>query len=288
VNWPYYIAAHTDEENPHYGGEGSLDIGRIDDIGSDICLARLHESFGAVPMQLYLGPSMQAINGTVHSKLTIYDRLLSQFKFKKSKPEKRSRQCPKEEQKPVCQLGNIFDAISDRDFALLAYDSKDCSIHLIFSKQTNADKLNRFDFASKSYLGVPHGWLSLYTSEDDGKLKPVLSTATADTHLICAPSNCNRIIHDPITGTNRFDCDISKNCTFTYDDLNWHLYVNDPWTNIINILAEAKVNSYDAETIHIGSIAIGMNGSGAQTLVQYSKKNKHYFWTFAYDSAENV
>jgi len=187
----------------------------------------------------------------------------------------------------ICQLGNIFTAIPDRDFALLVYNSEDCRIHLIFSNQTNAEKLNQFEFTDSLFYKVPRGWISLYKSKKDGVLKPVLTMASFESQLTCAAESCNRLVHDPITGTNRFDCDLTKSCSVTFDSSNeWHLYVNDPNTNVLNVIANTK---YSSGLVYIGRQNISSNGTISPLAMHAfnNEKNLNY-WTFAYDTTKNV
>jgi hypothetical protein len=291
TSYPYYIAAHIDYGLLGVYGKGSVDIGRVDNIGSEICLARLHESYPVLPVQLYLGPSKKTSNETLTVDTTLYDMLKTQYKknliniSKIAKTEENQPQCPKKEQKSVCQLGNIFNAIPDREFALLVYDSKDCSIYLIFSNQTNAEKLNQFEFADNADHRVPRGWLSLYTAEKSGKLMPVLTTGANHTYLVCAPSNCNRLTYNPITGTNRFDCDFSTNCTVTYYVTNWYYYVNDPRTNVLYVIA--KMEMADDPT-DFGEHTITVDGPSSLLIERYDNPFDRYFQMFSLDSIKYV
>jgi hypothetical protein len=71
-----------------------------------------------------------------------------------------------------CRLGNIYKAIPNRHFALLTMNQANCAIHLIFSDESDADKLNGMKLRpSRNFNTV--NWLSLYM--DNGRLTPVLA-----------------------------------------------------------------------------------------------------------------
>jgi len=125
----------------------------------------------------------------------------------------------------------------------------------------------------------------LYTSEDDGRLKPVLTTASTDTQLVCASSECDRVIYDPKSGTNRFNCDISTTCNASYDSSNWYFYVNDPRTSMINVIQITKAKP---RAMYLGNQLITGNGALPIIIDGYKKDLERDFWMFAFDPAEKV
>jgi hypothetical protein len=73
-----------------------------------------------------------------------------------------------------CRLGNIYKIITDRHFALLALNPDDCKVHLIFSDESNPDRLNQRQLTSHNPHSrcADHPAVSLYT-DDHGMLQPI-------------------------------------------------------------------------------------------------------------------
>jgi len=164
---------------------------------------------------------------------------------------------------------------------LLILNPSNCGIHLVFSDETDAKKLNKFKFAEHHKMRKT--WMSLFTAEN-GNLVPVIAIDSRDTHMLCAMDNCNKFTFDNVTGTRRFDCDLVKHCQTRYDRGMFYQYTNDARTNMLNVMLKQIYGYF----VYFEDYLISSSYNSTLQNDQFFKDAGLQFRSMAFDATNNV
>jgi len=180
-------------------------------------------------------------------------------------------------------MGNIYNIITDRQFIILLANPVDCSIHLIFSDETNAEKLNKFrfdDFVSRTR--AQSVYVNFYRRKADAALLPFYTVHDDLTRILCVASKCEKTKFDPVTGTHRLSCNFNESCTIFYGPDSNYNFFNDPSTNILNF---ESFNERTGRTM-IGQYTIDEYNRGP--ILRRAMNLDPIYSPFTYDASQKV
>ena len=157
-------------------------------------------------------------------------------------------------------------------------------MHLIFSDETNANKLSRLHFDDRNSLDPSLAvYASFYRSSKTNTtdlLLPFYATQADGQQILCVATKCNQTQFDPVTGTHQLFCNIEDSCTIFIRPLlqgdqhqsissvmsnpnqyqSYSSFLNDPLTNKLHFVTSYEtffaqiVGEYSLDEFHRGAI----------------------------------